>query len=212
MTTMSGLLCLQGGREFTADCREMDAEVIAAAGARSAAVLAGAARVGSDYAGASARARRHYAALDVEVRIIPDPRDGVDAALNEMHDAIDLLILPGGSPSSLLDVLSGPVRERVLELHAAGAAISGASAGAMVMCSHMVRPDRGDVVNGLGLVDGLALPHWSAGSNPRWSVPEGTLWGLPECGGVLIDDDGPRGVGAGIASVHGADGWRPVPR
>ncbi len=212
MSQMSGLLCLQGGREFTAECREMDTAVIAAAGARSVAVLAAAARVGSDYAGASARARRHYAALDVEVRVIPDPRDDVDAALNQMHEPIDLLILPGGSPSSLLDVLSGSVRERLLDLHSSGAAISGASAGAMVLCSHMVRPDRGDLVAGLGLVDGLALPHWSAGSDRRWPVPDVTLWGLPECGGVIIEDGAYRAVGAGIASVHNGDGWLPVPR
>jgi cyanophycinase-like exopeptidase len=189
----------------------MDADVIASAGARSAAVLAGAARVGSDYTGASARARRHYAALDVEVWVIPDPRDDVDAALTAMRAEIDLVILPGGSPSSLLDVLAGPVRDRLLELHAAGTSISGASAGAMVMCSHMVRPDRGDVVEGLGLIDGLALPHWNAGADPRWSVPDVTLWGLPECGGVIIDNGAVRGVGAGAASVKDGDGWHPVP-
>ena len=212
MTEMAGLLCLQGGQEFTADCREMDTDVIVSAGVGSVAVLAGAARVGSDYAGASTRASRYYGALGVEVTIVPDPRESLDAALDVMHTGIDMFILPGGSPSSLLDVVSGPVRECLLELHAAGTAISGASAGAMVMCTYMVRPDRSDIVDGLGLVDGLALPHWSAGSDPRWRVPDVMLWGLPECGGVLIDDDGPRGVGQGVASVRSTDGWRALSR
>lgn len=192
----------------------MDTDVIDSAGARSAAVLAGAARVGSDYARASARAGRYYEALDVDVRVrvIPDPRVDLRTTLDAMHAKIDLIILPGGSPSSLLDVLSGQVRERLLELHSAGTAISGASAGAMVICSHVARPDRGDVVNGLGLVDGLALPHWRSGADPRWSVPDVTLWGLPECGGVIIEDGVPRGIGVGVSSIHGDDAWHPVPR
>jgi len=209
---MHGILCLQGGREFTPECVEMDREVLAVAEAQHVAVLAGAARVGSDYDGASTRARRHYAGLDVDVQVVPDPRTDLDAALDAMRSRIDLLVLPGGSPSSLLDVLSGLVRDRLLELHAAGTAISGASAGAMVMCSHMARPDRGDVADGLALVDGLALPHWSAGTPPRWPVPDVQLWGLPECGGVIIDDGVARGVGAGHASTHDGTAWHPVPR
>ena len=139
---MPGVLCLQGGREFTPACIEMDRDVIATSTARHVAVLAGAARVGSDYDGASTRARRHYAGLDVDVAIVPDPRTDLDAAFEALSGRIDLLVLPGGSPSSLLDVLSGPVRDRLVEMYAAGTAISGASAGAMVMCSHMARPDR----------------------------------------------------------------------
>lgn len=208
---MPGVLCLQGGREFTPACIEMDRDVIATSTARHVAVLAGAARVGSDYDGASTRARRHYAGLDVDVAIVPDPRTDLDAAFEALSGRIDLLVLPGGSPSSLHDVLSGPVRDRLVEMYAAGTAISGASAGAMVMCSHMARPDRRDVVAGLDLVDGLALPHWSAGTAPRWSVPGVRLWGLPECGGVIIADGVARSVGAGHASIHDGTAWQPVP-
>ena len=143
----------------------MDRTVIAATDAHRVGVLAGAARVGSDYAGASSRARDHYERLDVEVTVIADPRADPDGALDALGRDLDLLVLPGGSPSSLLGVLTGPIGERVLELHAYGMAISGASAGAMVLCSHMVRPDRGDVASGLGLVEGLALPHWTPGTD-----------------------------------------------
>jgi peptidase E len=190
----------------------MDADVISSAAVRSVAVLAGAARVGSDYAGASMRARRYYEALEVEATIVPDPREGVDTAVGALDDGVDLIVLPGGSPSSLLDVVSGPVRSRLLELHAAGTAISGASAGAMVLCSRMARPDRGDVVDGIGLVDGLALPHWSITADPRWSEPDVTLWGLPECGGVIIEHGAVRAVGAGAASVNHGAGWQTIPR
>ena len=97
-------------------------------------------------------------------------------------------------------------------VRSSGTAISGASAGAMVLCSHTARPDRGDVVDGLGLVDGLALPHWDAGVDRRWVLPDVTLWGLPECGGVIIEHGTARGVGGGVASLNDGDGWQPVPR
>ena len=212
MAPMPGILCLQGGREFTHACREMDADVLESAQIQTVAVLAGAARVGSDYDGASNRARQHYESLGASVVVIPDPRIGPDGALDAMTDGIDLVVLPGGSPSSLLDVLSGPISERLVALHAAGTAISGASAGAMVMCAQMVRPDRrGEVTRALGLVDGLALPHWSPGA-VKWTVPDAMLWGLPECGGVIVDGGVVRAVGKGTPSVRVDGEWSAVAR
>ena len=209
---MTGVLCLQGGREFTSPCRDMDALVIERSLPGPVAVLAGAARVGSDYAGAADRARRHYEALGAVVVTIPDPRADQAAALDTMTDDLCLIVLPGGSPSSLLDVLTGPIGDRLRELHHHGTAISGASAGAMVLCSHVARPDQGgDVVAGLDLVAGLALPHWQPGP-VRWPVPEVTLWGLPECGGVLIEDERVIAVGEGTPSVRREGVWAAVPR
>ena len=218
---MSGAICLQGGHEFTVGCREMDAEVLTLAGPGAVAVLAGAARPGSDYAGASSRATRHYAALGADVVTVPDPRDSVGAALEVLTAAVALLILPGGSPASLRDVLSGEVGARVIEMHARGLALSGASAGAMVLCTRMVRPggraDAPKVVDGLGLVEGLALPHWTSGGDRGWPVPDDVeLWGLPECGGVVIDDGGTRrivrAVGQGEPAVRRDGAWQPVGR
>ncbi len=211
---MAGVICLQGGREFTTECREMDAEVLRLAGPGQVAVLAGAARPGSDYAGASTRARRHYEALGAHVVVVLDPRDGVDAALDALTDDVSLIVLPGGSPQSLREVLSGPIEERVVEMHAGGAAISGASAGAMVLCSRMVQPGgRANAVDGLGLVDGLALPHWTAGSDRGWPTPEDLdLWGLPECGGAVIGDGTVHAVGQGEPARRQNGVWRPVPR
>ena len=47
--SITGVLCLQGGRELTPPCAEMDAAVLARSNGR-VVVLAGAARIGSDYA------------------------------------------------------------------------------------------------------------------------------------------------------------------
>lgn len=214
---MNGTLCLQGGREFTPDCREMDTGVLDHLGDGRVAVLAGAARVGSDYDGASGRARRHYEGLGADVVIIPDPRTDQAAALAALVDNIAIVVLPGGSPSSLRDVLSGEIESRLHTMFAAGTAVSGASAGAMVLCERMVRP-RGsqgaDVIDGLGLVPGLALPHWSHGTGRSWPVPDDLdLWGLPECGGVVLEEGAdPVAVGHGDPSRRIEGTWRSLPR
>ncbi|MFK7919540.1 MAG: Type 1 glutamine amidotransferase-like domain-containing protein [Ilumatobacter sp.] len=213
----AGLICLQGGREFTPACEAMDRLVLdrvaTDAGVPTVAVLAGAARVGSDYAGASARAGNHYEQLGATVVAVPDPRTDLSAAFDELAASFDLLVLPGGSPSGLLDVLTGRIGDLVLERHRRGLAISGASAGAMVLCSQLVLPDRGgDVVAGLGLVGGLALPHWSPGSSRGWTLPDIDLWGLPECGGALIDAGSVTAVGAGEPAVQRNGEWTTLPR
>jgi len=218
--SMVGAICLQGGNEFAADCREMDTRVLQLAGPGCVAVIAGAARPGSDYSGASERARRHYAALGSDVVVVPDPRESVSAAVDAMADAVSVIILPGGSPTSLRAVLFGPVLTRLLEMHATGAAISGASAGAMVLCSRMVCPGRPgpevqsvDIVDGLGLVRGLALPHWTPGSDRGWPVPDDLdLWGLPECGGVVLIDGTAYAVGRGEPALRRDGKWQPIPR
>jgi hypothetical protein len=210
---MASVICLQGGREFAVDCREMDAEVLQLAGTGRVAIIAGAARPGSDYSGASERARTYYTALGGDVAVVPDPRESVDAAVTAMTDDVSLVILPGGSPASLRDVLSGRVQARLIEMHAAGTAISGASAGAMVLCSHMVRPSRqADIIDGLGLVTGLALPHWTPDSQRGWPVPDDLdLWGLPECGGVVLIDGIAHSVGRGKPAIRRDGRWHPVP-
>ena len=178
------------------------------------AVLAGAARVGSDYDGASDRARRHYEGLGADVIVVPDPRGDVAAGLAELSDDVALVVLPGGSPRSLRDVLTGAIERRLLEMFALGTAISGASAGAMVSCEQMVDPSEGRLVDGLALVPGLALPHWSPGTDRGWRVPDDLdLWGLPECGGVLVEPGvEPLAVGQGTPA-HRVDGaWRSLPR
>ena len=212
----AGLLCLQGGRELTKPCETMDAAVLARANGR-VVVIAGAARVGSDYAGASARTVAHYGRLGAEVDVVPDPRTDARAALAALSDGVGLAVLPGGSPGSLLDVLTsvdgGSIGTRLVELWRSGTAISGASAGAMVLCATTVQPDssRG-LASGLGLVDGVAVPHWAPGSERRWTLPDGLVWGLPECGGVLVDDGRMSATGQGNPSVRIDGEWHRVSR
>lgn len=213
----AGVVCLQGGRELTPACDDMDRAVLARSSGR-VVVIAGAARRGSDYAGASARTVAHYARLGAHVEVIADPRDDHRRSFAALEDPVGLIVLPGGSPSGLLDVLAisnaGPsVGERLIEHWSTGSAISGASAGAMVLCQRTVVPGRrGTTTAGLGLVPGVAVPHWTPGSERRWPLPDTLVWGLPECGGVLIDGGGVIAVGQGAASIRAAGSWSVVDR
>jgi hypothetical protein len=218
VTNTGGAICLQGGRELTPACDEMDRTVLERCSG-TVVVLAGAARPGSDYAGASARTVSHYRRLGITVEVIPDPRDDHPAALAALGDGTGLVVLPGGSPGGLLDVLTiapadaPTVAERLVALWSTGTAISGASAGAMVLCTQTATPDRSvGLTAGLDLVPGVAIPHWSPGSERRWSLPDTLLWGLPECGGVLIDGHSMIGVGQGVASIRTAGSWTPIDR
>lgn len=214
----TGIVCLQGGRELTPPCEDMDRHVLDRAGPGPIAVLAGAARVGDDYGGASNRAAAYYSRLGAEVRIVPDPREQPDDALAALTDELALVVLPGGSPASLLSVLTDAttrIGERVAELHRTGLALSGSSAGAMVLCAQLFVPDGrpSGIRPGLGLAPGLALVHWSPSGGREWPTGDAeVVWGLPECGGVVLDGDQVVAVGQGEPSRRMSAGWERIGR
>ena len=211
------MLCLQGGAEFGPGCRGMDGDLLARAEGGPVVVTALAGAPGREYRTAGANGLRHFAALGAQdVVVAPDAREDPDAALAVLRTA-RLLVLPGGSPSRLLDALrSTGVGELVVERSADGAVVMGSSAGAMVLCDWTVLPDRpgaGDgpaVVPGLGLVpDLLVLPHWSGprGREPWLRAvastvpPQVRVVGLPEQSGVLVGADGLTAVGSAASTV-----------
>ena len=156
---MTGAVCLQGGGEFAPGCREMDAALVRAfPGPVVVAALAGA--PGREYDTAGATAAQHYLAVGArDVRVAPDAREDPDGARRAMAGAC-VLVLPGGSPSRLLDALqSTPVGERVQQVLDEGGLVVGSSAGAMVVSGWTVLPDRPGmpVVRGLGLVPGVLV-------------------------------------------------------
>lgn len=208
---MPGTICLQGGKEFGSSCRELDLDVLTETPMGPIVVLAGAAAPGSQYEKASRSAARYYGNLSGDPAVpAPDPRTELAGCLAALAQA-ELIVLPGGSPTELLRVLvalaDGAVGEALRARHAAGATISGASAGAMVLCAQMWAADADrSIVAGLGLVPGLALPHHQPGSEGRAGTPtELPVWGLPECGGVIITAAGVTAAGAGspVMAQHG---------
>lgn len=208
---MTGLVCLQGGAEFGPGCREMDAELLRRAGGP-VVVTALAGAVGREYRTANDNGVRHFRALGAtDVVAAPDARKDPAAALEVLRRA-RLLVLPGGSPSRLLDALRSTGVERVVtDLLAAGGVVSGSSAGAMVLCGWTVLPDRPGpaVVRGLGAVpDVLVLPHWSGDGRADWLravaaavPPEVEVLGIPEQSGVLVDGSAFTAVGTAATSL-----------
>lgn len=202
-----GVICLQGGAEFGADCVEMDADLVRRAGGGPVVVTALAGAVGTDYATATANGVRHFRALGAsEVVGAPDVRIDPARALAAIGRA-RLLVLPGGSPARLRAALATtPAGDLVSALAAGGTVVMGASAGAMLLCSLTVLPDAGPALAvGLGLVpDALVLPHF-AGDTARWgelAVPPGTaLLGLPECAGLLVCGAAYTAVGTAPSTV-----------
>jgi cyanophycinase-like exopeptidase len=177
----------------------MDASVLARVGAGArVAVTALAGSRGRDYLTATANGVRWWTALGADAIAAPDAREDEPAALDVLEVA-DLVVLPRGSPArlraGLLDTAVGALLAQ--RWKAGECALLGASAGAMLLCSHTVLPDRAGqpVVSGLGLLPHtIVVPHWSGASGwlqrIRAQVPEGTrVLGLPECSGVVVDSE-----------------------
>jgi cyanophycinase-like exopeptidase len=205
------VLCLQGGAEFSPECRAMDADLLLNAGGGPVVVAALAGATGREYRTAGENGVRHFTALGAaDVSVAPDVREDPEGALAALRRA-RLLVLPGGSPSRLLDLLNGtPVGRLVQQLVADGGIVLASSAGAMVLCDWTVLPDRPGpggpaVVRGLGLAGGLlVVPHWSGVSRRgEWlraieqAVPdEIEVIGIPEWSGLLVEPDALTAVGA----------------
>lgn len=193
------MICLQGGAEFTPACRDMDGDLVRRFPGR-VVVTALAGTPGRDYATATANGVRHLRAVGAEDVVgAPDARDDLPGARAALTGA-GLLVLPGGSPSRLLDALRLPgVEAAVAGVIARGGGLLGSSAGAMVLGAWTVLPDQRTadgpaVVEGLGLAGAvLVVPHWS-GDGDQWlraveaAVPAGIeVLGIPEASGVLVE-------------------------
>jgi hypothetical protein len=180
----------------------MDRAVLSLAGPGPVVVLPSAAAQGREYATAGANALAYYSGLGADVSLAPDPREDLLGAIEALRGAA-LVVLPGGSPGRLVEAL---VETALGAAVAAVPAISGSSAGAMVLCATTVLPDIKEhpLVPGCGVVaDTLVVPHF-AGSL-RWIDPEHDgprlVLGLPECSGVIISGGEFTAVGVRSTTV-----------
>ncbi len=188
----------------------MDTRVLARAGGGLVVVTALAAAVGPDYDTATANGVRYFHSLGAaEVRAAPDARRDEQGAYR-VCAAARLLVLPGGSPARLLAALTDTaVGRAVTEVLANGGAVSGASAGAMVLGGWTMLPERdqAELVPGLGVVPwAVVVPHFRRGSSrmaqlreellDRGVGEEVTVLGLPEQSGLLIDGAGVEALGS----------------
>jgi cyanophycinase-like exopeptidase len=205
-------VCLQGGAEFGMASRDMDAALLKLTRPGPVVVVPLASPSGAAYQRTGAHAVGYYGELGASsVLVAADAREDDDAACAVVADA-GLVVLPGGSPSRLLEVLTrtrlGLVLRDVID---DGGLVVGASAGAMCLAAWTLLPDQGStVLPGLDVVPGaLVLPHYDVS---RRGQAERLLSGLPpatsvlcvpEQSGVLWESD-PDG-GAGVTAMGARD-------
>jgi cyanophycinase-like exopeptidase len=207
---MTGAICLQGGNEFTDDCREMDERWLARVPGGVVAIAPLACAVGVEYRTAAHNGAEYLRDLGVtDIVVAPEPSPSLDGAVRTILDAA-IVVIPGGSPTRIRTRVVGTAIGGALRAHlSGGGTVVGASAGAMVLAATMLVPGSDMQVHpGLGAVpDVLVLPHYG---EPRSAVVDRvlakvdeamTVLGIPACSGVLYDDGEPLTLG-------GADCWR----
>ena len=202
---MKGLICAQGGNEFTDRCREMDAAWLELVSRRKTCVAPLACAAGLEYRTAADNGVEYLRTLGVEdIWTAPEPDLAVDGAVRAIVDA-DIVVIPGGSPSRAWKRVVGTAVGAALRAHlAANGMLVGASAGAMVLAEWMLLPgDDMQVRNGLGVLADLVLPHYDETRDELPDLVRGQLSdevdivGIPTGSGVLYDDKDVRAIGPG---------------
>ena len=211
----SGVFVLVGGGEFSAGCRELDAELVAWSSAEEVVVLPTAAayehpdRVGE-------RAAEHFEELGVKVRALDvlHRTEAEDEKNAEIVRAADFVYLADGSPLHLRSVLKdSALFGALLSAYHGGAVLAASGAGATVLCDPMVDPRGGAYTVGLGVVRNLAVfpYHGTAADHLRERsidlLPSNaTLVGVDEETALVRDADAAwRVAGVGHVTVYDAD-------
>jgi cyanophycinase len=210
-----GRLILVGSGEFTPAMDEVDREVLAGLDKPRArvAIVPTASGLEDTSESWADLGKAHFSTLGAEVvPVMVLRRD--DAWERRWIDAlrdVDWVYFSGGRPQHAINVLAGtPFWDEVLRLHRSGAALAGASAGAMMLGEKSYAPDDFDAAglpqsvsirHGLGVLGGhFVIPHFDllAQFPPERVQTWITAW--PEgFRGIGIDED--------TAVVEGPDGW-----
>ena len=163
---MPGGIVLAGGDEFRDGCQAMDNAVLRWTGLDSPRVLVVPTAAQRGAARAASNGVAYFSGLgaDASELMVLDRKDAQDLGLAAGVSEASVVYFTGGSPDHLLSVLQGSLLlERLRDCLAAGGAVGGSSAGAMVMGSMMLTPSTGRWVTGLGLAPDIAvLPHHEA--------------------------------------------------
>jgi cyanophycinase len=211
-----GHILLAGGAEFSRRMAEPDEKAIALAGGFDAPIriIPTAAAPDNNHVRAGNNGAHWFKNLGSRnVKTLP-LIDKASAANEEIVQALrdaKLIYLLGGFPVYLGETLKGSSAwNAMLDAYQRGAVIGGSSAGAMVLCQFYYDPEKGDVLEGLGLVrNTLVLPHHET-YGKRWvsrllPLPKGmTMLGIDERTGVLDDGHGENWsvLGQGAATLY----------
>ncbi len=168
---MNGWLALHGGGEFQRGSEIGDRRLIVATGgadARVVVVPTAAAREYPDMAARHGGSWFKQLGAQAEAAMAIDARSANDPQVIAKIESATLIYLPGGDPVVLVQTLRGSeVWNAMTKAHERGVAIGGASAGAMALGARMWNPHTGDLIDGLGLIPIVTLPHFQADSLDR---------------------------------------------
>jgi cyanophycinase len=207
-----GLLALLGGGEWRDGCRELDAELLAASGAKEVVVVpAAAAYEHPDKVGV--RAGEYFESLGVKCRVVPvlHRAEADDARIAEAVRKARFVYLCDGSPLHLRSVLKdSALFDAMLSAYHGGAALAASGAGATLVGDPMVDPRGGAYTVGLALVPNLAVfpYHGTAADHMRERsidlLPAAAkLVGIDEETALVREPDGGwRVAGAGVVTLY----------
>ncbi len=168
---MTGWLALHGGGEFQRGSEIGDRRLVVAAGGADARVIvvpAAAAREHPELAAQHGVQWFKQIGARAEAAMVVDARSANDSAIVATLETGTLIYLPGGDPVLLVETLRGsPAWQAIVKAHERGAALGGASAGAMAFGRQMWNPRTGGLIAGLGLVPIVTLPHFGAAGLDR---------------------------------------------
>jgi cyanophycinase len=209
----AGPLVLVGGDEWGGGCRELDAELLAASGAKEVVVLpTAAAYERPEHVAAAAAA--WFEALGAKVRVLEvyGRVDAEQAAVAETVRKARYVHVADGSPLHLRSVLKdSALFEGMLAAWAGGAVLSASGAGATLLGDPMVDPRGGAYTVGLGVVRNLAVfpYHGTAADHLRQRSielvpPSATLVGVDADTALVLEDGAWRVAGAGSVTVYGS--------
>ena len=168
---MAGWIALHGGGEFQRGSEVGDRRLIVAAGGADARVVIVPTAAGIDYPEMAARNGMNWfkqlgARPDAAMAI--DRQSANDPQVAAKIENATLIYLPGGDPLFLVETLRGSAAwAAIVAAYKRGMALGGASAGAMALGGKMWNPRTGYLVDGLGLIPLVTLPHFRASSIER---------------------------------------------
>ncbi len=201
---MVGYILLEGGAEFGGEMAAPDRRALELAGGLDVpvSIIPTAAAPDNNHQRAGENGKRWFQSLgatDVVVLPLIDRASANDPAIVDHLRKSRMIYLLGGFPHYLGNtLLQSNAWQAMVSAHEAGAVIAGSSAGAMVLCETYYNPAAGEVVEGLGLLEGACvIPHHNT-SGQIWSgrlqraLPDTLLIGIDEQTGLI--NDGPRGL------------------
>lgn len=199
-----GPIALIGGGEHRGGCEPIDRWLMERAGRdRVHVAVVPAASSPHKLPTTAALARNYWTSLGARVSLVIPNGGSPEITLDALAEP-DIIVLTGGFPDRIIASLGpSPVWDRILELWAAGSAISGSSAGAMALFEWRLRllpPHPSRLVPGLGPLKGyVSLPHFDRyiGNHPGRRIWVRRVTGRFRDLGAVGLDEGTALVGEG---------------